>query len=153
MTQTSILSRPISPKWLRPESLFPGGSQFPPAPSGGSPRPAGGSDPVSFQMTAGALGLRVWEILCVPFKNEVSVSYRPPVLPYTSPAGLYSGGSSSWRRTPRLGNLMWSLDNSFLGEDSEIEIFLLFVGRLPRSVGSHSTASPPLLRGSLWFLP
>ena len=41
-------------------------------------------------MTASALGPGVCEILCVPFKGEVSVSNSPVGLPTVSPAGLQS---------------------------------------------------------------
>ena len=53
--------------------------------------------------TACVLGLQVYEILCVPFKNEVSVSYHFLALPWVHPAGLkarHSGGSSPKCRSP-----------------------------------------------------
>ena len=60
-------------------------SQLPLASTGGSPISASGSDPGSFQLTAPALGLRAREILCVPLKSRVSVSYGPLALPKVSP--------------------------------------------------------------------
>ena len=53
-------------------------SQRHPASPGGLPKPAGGSDPGSFLITASAQGLTVCEILCVPFKSGVSNSHGPP---------------------------------------------------------------------------
>ena len=78
------------PKWLLPVSLFLGESQLPPASPGGSLRSASESDSGSFQTTASALGLGAWEILCVPFKCGVFVSYRPLALPNISPTGFQS---------------------------------------------------------------
>ena len=68
--------------------------QLSPASPGVSPRSANGSDPGSFQITASALGLRSCEILCVPYKNRIFVSYRPPDLLYVSPASLQ--GQTFW---------------------------------------------------------
>ena len=70
-------------------------SQLSPASLWGSSRSASGPDPGSFQITASVLGLRVYEILHVPFKSRVSVFYS--LLALWSPAGLQSqmsGGSS-----------------------------------------------------------
>ena len=54
-------------------------TQFPPASPGGFARSAGGSD--QFLSTiASALGPRAGEILCVPFKSEVSISHCPLIL-------------------------------------------------------------------------
>ena len=47
------------------------------------------SDLGFFQITASALGLRVCEILCAPFKSGIFVSYSPPTL-FANPAGLQS---------------------------------------------------------------
>ena len=55
-----------------------------------SPRSAGGSDPGSSQIIVSALGCRVCEILCMPFKSEVSISLSPLGLPKVSPTGLQS---------------------------------------------------------------
>ena len=63
-------------------------SQLPPASLGGSPRSASGFHPSSFQITASALGLGMCEILHVPFKTRVSVSYSPLAVLYASPTGL-----------------------------------------------------------------
>ena len=62
--------------------------QLPPASLGGSPGLAGGSDPGSFQISASALGLRVCEILCAPFKSGVPIPHSPLGLLNVSPAGL-----------------------------------------------------------------
>lgn len=43
-----------------------------------------------FQITASVLGVRARGIFHESFKNRVSVSYSPPALPHTSPAGLQS---------------------------------------------------------------
>ena len=51
-----------------------GALQLPPVSPGDSPRSACRSDPSSCQITAFALGPGVCDILCVPFKSEVSVS-------------------------------------------------------------------------------
>ena len=65
-------------------------SELPPASLGYSLRSASGSDPGSFQTTASALGLGACEILCMPFKYRVSISYSPPALLFSSSAGLQS---------------------------------------------------------------
>ena len=55
-------------------------SQLPSASPGSSPRSASGSEPGFFQMTACALGFTMCEILCVPLRSGLSVSYSPPDL-------------------------------------------------------------------------
>ena len=77
-----------------------------------------------------ALGLAVWEILCVPFKSGVSV----PVALGVSLLDVkvrYSGGSSSCCRSPWLGSLMWGQTPHSLGRTSTAVTFLLFVGLQP----------------------
>ena len=64
--------------------------QFPPASLEGSPKLASGSDSCSFQIIAFVLGPRVCEILCVPFKSGVFISYSPLVHLKESTAGLQS---------------------------------------------------------------
>ena len=64
--------------------------QWLPASLGGCLISASESNLGSFQITASALGLRVCEILCAPFKSGTFASYSPPTLLYTSPAGLQS---------------------------------------------------------------
>ena len=59
-----------------------------PASPGHSPGPAGGSGPGSHDITALALGPGACEILCVPFKSEVSLSPSPVGFLQLSPAGL-----------------------------------------------------------------
>ena len=51
---------------------------------------AGRFDPVTYQVTASALGSRACEILYVPFKSEVSISPSPMELSEISPTGLHS---------------------------------------------------------------
>ena len=55
-----------------------------------SPRSASRSDPGSFQITASLLRLGAYEILYLPFKNRVSVSYSPLALLYANFSGLQS---------------------------------------------------------------
>ena len=59
--------------------------QLPSASPGGSSRLAGGSDPGFSHITASALGLGAHEVLCVPFKNGVSVSHSSLALPQNKP--------------------------------------------------------------------
>ena len=54
-----------------------GESQLPPAFLGDSLRSASGSDPGVFQITASILELGACEVLHMPFKSGVSVSYSP----------------------------------------------------------------------------
>ena len=71
--------------------LFPQGEpQPPPTSPGDSPRPAGRSGPVSYRIIAFALGPIVREILCMPFKSEVSISCSPLGLLKLSPTVLQS---------------------------------------------------------------
>ena len=106
-----------SPKWLPPASILQGESLMLPTSPEGSPRSASGSDPGSFQITASVLGLRVCEILCVPCKNGISVSYSPLAILKTSPIGVQIQvfwGLYSQCKTPKLESLMWGLDPSIL---------------------------------------
>ena len=64
--------------------------QLLPVSLGGSPRSAGGSDPGTFQITASSLGLGACEILCVPLKSGLSISYSPLALPKVSTTGFQS---------------------------------------------------------------
>ena len=64
--------------------------QLPPACPVDSPRPVDGYEPGSFQVTAFALGLRIWDILCIPSKSGVSISHSPVGLLKVSPTGLQS---------------------------------------------------------------
>ena len=148
----SSTSRTSSPKWLLPASMSPGKSQLSPASLGCFPRSASGSNPGSFQITASALGLGVCEILHMPFKSRVSVSYNLIALHGCKPPlafkASHSGGSSSQCRTPWAG----VLTPCFLGRTSAVLIILSFVNRLPRSVGLDYTLSLPLLPIQVWFL-
>ena len=62
----------------------------PPASLGDSSRPAGRSVPGSYKITASALGPSAHEILCAPFKSEVSISTNPLELIRISPTDLKS---------------------------------------------------------------
>ena len=73
-------------------------------------RPVGRSGPGSYQITTSPLGLGTYEILCVPFMNEVSISPGSLRLPKLSPAGLQS-------------QILWNSELSFLD-------FLLWLSRL-----------------------
>ena len=53
-------------------------------------RSAGGSDPGFFQIIVSAMGPRASEILCVPFKNEGSISHSRLSITKANPAGLQS---------------------------------------------------------------
>ena len=53
-------------------------------------RSAGESDPVSFQITASALGLGACKLLWVPFKKGIAISHNPLSLPKVSLTGLQS---------------------------------------------------------------
>ena len=78
---------------------------------GDAPRSAGRFDPGSFQITPSALGPRVCEDLCAPFRNGVSVSHSPQALPEMSPTGLQSQmlwrlfflEQDAWGREPDMG--------------------------------------------------
>lgn len=95
-----------------------------------------------FQITACGLSLRTHEILYMPFKRRVSVSYRGPALPYTSQIcfkARHSHGSYFWCRTPRLKSPPQAQTPCFLGRTPAIEISLLFVDHLPGSVSLDFT--------------
>ena len=91
---------------------------MPPYSLGSSLRSISGSGPGFFQITDFVLGLRVWEILYMLFKNRVcflqlqlSCMQAALVLKTT-----HLGGLSSQCRTHSMGSLMWGLDHSLLGE-------------------------------------
>ena len=68
-----------------------GEPQLPPASlQGNSPTPVGRSGPGSYQITAFSLGSRTCQILCAPFKSQVSVSPSPLSLRKLSLADLQS---------------------------------------------------------------
>lgn len=82
----------------------------PPASLGGSLRPAGGSDPGSFQITASAVGPGACEIWDVVISSELSISHSCLALLKVSPASfkaLCSGASFSRFKTLGLGSLTW----------------------------------------------
>ena len=76
------------------QGLCPQGYLQAPPPHSASPgdclRPAGGSGPGAYQNSAFALGPGAFEILCSPFKSEVSISSSRLGLLKLSPAGLQS---------------------------------------------------------------
>ena len=75
-----------------------------PVSPGDSLRSAGGSDPVSFQMTASVQGPGMHKTFCTPFESGVSIFYSPLALLKVNPAGLQSqtsGGLSAQCRSPR----------------------------------------------------
>ena len=83
-----------------------------------------------------ALGPGVCEILCVPFKRGISVSYSPLALPKSSTVGLQSQTfwgffflvQDSWAGEPNVGlGTLRSLGR----RTSAIVIILPFVGHLP----------------------
>ena len=74
-TSTSVKVVGGAPKNGCHRCLCPQGElQLPSASAADSPRPAGRSDPGSYQITAFVLDPRTCEIVCVPFKSEVSIS-------------------------------------------------------------------------------
>ena len=79
------------PQYVCHQCLCPhGNSSHSSASPGDSPRPAGGSSPGSYQVTAFALRPSVHEALCVPFESKVSISPSPVGLLQLSPIGLQS---------------------------------------------------------------
>ena len=103
---------------------------MPPASLEDHPRPAGRQGPGFYQITAFALGPGACEILCIPFRSEVSIVPSPAELLQLSPVGKdkCSGGSSSGCQTPRLGGLTWGSEFSLLWENLCNIIILWFVG-------------------------
>lgn len=93
---------------------------MPPASLGGSLR-SSGSDPGSFKITASDLVLGLLEILHASFKNKVSF-LLPSSLPvyklhWPSKSDVLGAHLSNAASHPGLGNLMWGLVPSLLGED------------------------------------
>ena len=78
------------PKYFCHQCLYPQGELQPlsPTSSEDSARPASRSGPSFHHIMAFALGPGACEILCVPFRSEVSVSPNPVWLLQLSPAGL-----------------------------------------------------------------
>ena len=115
-----------------------------------SPRSAG-----TYQITVSSLGPAACEILCVPFKSEVSISPSPLGLQKERPAGLQSqcsGGSSSQCKTPRLGSLMWGLGLSLLWENLCICNYSPICGSPTWGMGLDYIATPPTPTIFLLFL-
>ena len=106
------------------------------------------SDIGFFQITASAPGPVVCEILCEPFKSEVSISHSPlgsesnpcwPAKPNVLGAHPPGTGPPEWGAQRR------GSDPSLLGQNSAIVIILPFVGL-------DNTTTLPLRPNSLWFL-
>ena len=90
-SNTSVHTVEVAPQHGCCQCLCPEGEPQPPLASlGDSPRPAGRSDPCSYQIVAFALGPGACEILCAPCKSEVSIFLSPLELPKLSPTGLPS---------------------------------------------------------------
>ena len=123
---------------------------------GDSPRPAGKSGPGSYQITAFALSPRACDILCTPFKNEVSVSPSPVGLLILSPAGLKS--QMFWElifpvQGPQAGEPDVGLRTlTAVGEPLQCN-YPPVVGHPPGGKGPDYIASPPFLPVLLWFVP
>lgn len=152
-TSTSIhmgASRNHCPQCLCPQ----GELQLPLASLGDSSRPASRPDPGSYQIIALALGLRLYENLCVSFKSEVLKLLSLLGLPkchWPSKQNALGAHLPSTRCLPGLGSLTWDLDFSLLWDHFCNRIILQFVGHLPRIMGLDYITSVPLLLLS-WFL-
>ena len=89
LVRTSVLIIESAPKNGCHQCLRPQGElQFPLTSLGGPLRSASGSDSGSFQITASAPCLGVFEILCAPFKSRVFISPCPLAPPKVSSSGL-----------------------------------------------------------------
>lgn len=144
-----------SPKWVPLHWCPQRESQLPPASSGGSLTLAGGSDMGSFEMTVSLLGLGAYGTWHAPFKNKVTVSYSPPVLPYASLICLQSlmlWGFILMVQMPVLGAQCRAQKTWFLGRSSAVLIILQLEAQLPRDVGLDNTMSLSFQHIPLWFL-
>ena len=112
-----------------------GESQLLPSSLGGPLRSASGCDAGFFQITASALGVRKCEILFLPFKSRVSISYTLLAFPKASPTGLLS--HTFWGlifpvQDPRESGAQCGAQTPCsLERTLTIVIVLLFVGHLP----------------------
>ena len=72
----------------------------------------------SFEMIVSLLGLGSYEIWHVPFKNKVTVSYSPPVLPYAVLTRLQTDALRTHLAgaDPCAGSSMWGSDELLLGQ-------------------------------------
>lgn len=115
----------------------------------------------SFQIITSALSLRACEVLCVPTKSRVSISYILLALPKaktTDLKAIHCWNSSSQCRTPGLGSLMQGLNECLiLGwgvEISEIVIIpalWLFFIALPGYADFDYISSLLVLPVLSWF--
>ena len=97
--------------------------------SGDPPRPTGGSGPGSYDITAFTLGSSTK--CCVPSPRAESLSHPVHGLLQQAPLAFkarWSGGSSSWYLTFRLGSLAWDSELSLLWENFCDIIILQFAG-------------------------
>lgn len=111
--------------------------------------------PVSFQITASALGLGAWKILWVPFKKGIAISHNPLSLPKVSLTGLQSQmslRSYSLCRTLGLQNLCGVQIIYPLQRSSPVVLILSFVGHPIRGMSLDYTATLRFLPVSLWSL-
>ena len=144
-----------SQKWLLPVSYPQGELHLPTASLRGSPRSAGGSHPGSFQITASALGLRVCEILCAPFKNRVYF-LQPSGSPESKPHWpsesnvLRAYLPSTW--PPGWGAQCGAQIPWDLGRSCAIVTILQFVDYSPVGVSLYDLLSLPLLPILSYFL-
>ena len=102
-----------------------------------SPRSASGSLPGIIQIIASGFGLRVYEILCSPFKCGVSIFYRSLVLPKVSPTdSKCSKILSSWYWTQTEEHDVELTPPLSLERTYAIVIILPLVCCLPQEYGS-----------------
>ena len=143
------------------KSLCPQGSPSgPPASPGGSPRLASGFDIGFFQITASQSCISEWVRFCVRplrvesfFSTALWLSCMQALLAFKA---RYSGGSSTWCRSPGLGSLMWGLNSLLLGEDLCICDYPLICGSPAHGCGSclywvSTTPTHPIVVPSLYL--
>ena len=144
-----------SPKWVPLHQCPQRESQLPPASSGGTLTLAGGSHMGSFEMIVALLAHGVCETWHAPFKNKVTLSWSPPVLPYASLICLQSlmlWGFTLLVQMPVLGAQCRTQKTWFLGRSSAVLIILQLEAQLPRDVGLDNTMSLSFQHNPLWFL-
>ena len=143
------------PKWLPPMFVSPGGI---PVASCFSRRLSKISRWVWPRLLSNyclCAGIRGCDILCMPFKCEVSLSCSTLALPYANPTGLQSKmfwGLNFLVRDPGLGSLMWGLDPSLLGENLYNCDYPFACESPTWGCGLDYTMSLPLLPILLWLL-
>lgn len=146
----------MTPKWYFPApvsswhkefpqiaSMYPRGSQRPPASFWVPLRSVYESDPRSFQIIACALGLRQCENLLMSFRSGPSVFYTPLDLLHTRFTDQMFWELIFPAQDSLVGSLMSSTPHS-LGRTSAIVIIFLFVSKLPSYMSLDCIAPPPL---------